>query len=206
MSDLENQTMALAGLFQCAALIEQMATNGDINQAAFDCSFDSLFAFDAATTVDIFGDLAGLSRGLDVLAQYLGGEGRQISKHIVYYVMSMLKIAARLRDNQNMANEILTSLQKIESQARDFNFSRKIIIAKIDGVYQNTVSTINPRILVHGEQNYLSNSDNASKIRTLLLAGIRSAVLWNQLGGSKWKLLFSRKKYVRTAKQLLSCL
>lgn len=206
MSDLENQTMALAGLFQCAALVEQMATNGDINQAAFDCSFDSLFAFDAATTVDIFGDLAGLSRGLDVLAQYLGGEGRQTSKHIVYYVMSMLKIAARLRDNQNMANEILTSLQKIESQARDFNFSRKIIIAKIDGVYQNTVSTINPRILVHGEQNYLSNSDNASKIRTLLLAGIRSAVLWNQLGGSKWKLLFSRKKYVRTAKQLLSCL
>ena len=38
MSELENQTLALAGLFQCAALIDQMSTSGDTNQAAFDCS------------------------------------------------------------------------------------------------------------------------------------------------------------------------
>ncbi len=202
MSDLENQTMALAGLFQCAALIEQMATQGSINQAAFDCSFDSLFAFNAPTTVDVFGDLAGISRGLDVLTQYLDGGSRPSGKHIAYYVLSMLKIATRLQSDKKMATEILTRLQKIDAQAREFEFSRKNIIAKIDGVYQNTVSTINPRILVHGEQNYLSNSDNASKIRTLLLAGIRASILWYQLGGSKWKLFFSRKKYVQAAKQL----
>ncbi len=205
MSDLANQTMALAGMFQCAALIEQMAINGETNQAAFDCSFDSLFTFDAETTLDVFGDLAGLARGLKVLTQHLGGE-RQKSRHIAYYVLSMLKIATRLQGDKPMANEILTSLQKIESQSHEFDLSRKNIIAKIDGVYQRTVSTINPRIMVQGEQNYLSNSDNASKIRTLLLAGIRAAVLWSQLGGSKWKLLFSRKKYVLTAKRLLSCL
>lgn len=205
MSDLESQTMALAGMFQCAALIEQMATHGDMNEAAFDCSFDSLFTFDAPTTLDVFGDLAGLSRGLNVLTQHLGGEGLK-SKHITYYVLSMLKIAARLQGDEGMASEIQTSLQKIESQSRDFDLSRKSIIAKIDGIYQSTVSTINPRILVQGEQNYLSNSNNASKIRTLLLAGIRAAVLWSQLGGSKWKLLFSRKKYLLTAKQLLSSL
>ncbi len=206
MSELEGQTMALAGMFQCAALIEQVATNGNMNQAAFDCSFDSLFTFDAQATVDIFGSLAGLSRGLDVLTRYLGGEGQKSGKHIAYYVLSMLKIAARLQGDKPMASEILTSLQKIESQSREFDFSRNSIIAKIDGVYQSTVSTINPRIMVHGEQNYLSNGNNAGKIRTLLLAGIRSAVLWSQLGGSKWKLLFSRKKYVLTAKQLLNSL
>ena len=203
---MENQTMALAGLFQCAALIEQLATSGDINQAAFDCSFDSLFAFDVETTLDVFGDLAGISRGLNVLSKYLGGGSRQSGKHIAYYVLSMLKIAARLHADKEMANEIQTNLQKIELRSREFDLSKNTIIAKIDGVYQNSVSTINPRILVRGEQNYLSNNDNASKIRTLLLAGIRAAVLWNQLGGSKWKLLFFRKKYVQTAKQLLGSL
>ena len=205
MSDLESQTMALAGMFQCAALIEQMATNGDLNEAAFDCSFDSLFTFDAPTTLDVFGDLAGLSRGLNVLCQYLDGGGRK-SSHIAYYVLSMLKIAVRLQGDKSLASEIQTSLQKIESQSCEFDLSRNSIIAKIDGVYQSTVSTINPRIMVQGEQNYLSNSNNASKIRTLLLAGIRAAVLWSQLGGSKWKLLVSRKKYMLMAKQLLSSL
>ena len=206
MSELENQTLALAGLFQCAALIDQMSTSGDTNQAAFDCSFDSLFEFNAATTLDVFGDLAGISRGLDVLTQYLGGEGQQSGKRIAYYVMSILKIAGRLLSDKKMAREIQTSLQKIEIQAREFDFSRKNVIAKIDRVYQDTVSTIYPRILVHGDQHYLSNNDNASKIRTLLLAGIRAAVLWRQLGGSKWKLLFSRKKYSEMAKQLLASL
>ena len=40
------------------------------------------------------------------------------------------------------------------------------------------------------------------KIRACLLAGIRSAVLWRQVGGSKWQLLFHRKKLVQAARQL----
>ena len=44
------------------------------------------------------------------------------------------------------------------------------------------------------------------KIRACLLAGIRSAVLWRQVGGSKWQLLFHRKKLVQAAQQLYSTL
>jgi high frequency lysogenization protein len=57
--------------------------------------------------------------------------------------------------------------------------------------------------MVQGEQTYLRNKDHAGKIRALLLAGIRAAVLWHQLDGRKWKLIFFRKKYVLTANQLL---
>jgi high frequency lysogenization protein len=38
----------------------------------------------------------------------------------------------------------------------------------------------------------------------LLLAGIRAAVLWQQLGGNRWSLFWSRKKYVATAHKFLS--
>jgi len=203
MTTIENQTLALAGIFQSAALIEQLATQGELNQAAFDCSFDSLFTFDAPTAVDVFGDLSGLSRGLKVLTLYLSGESQAPDKNVAYYALSMLKLSSTLKRNQNLATIVQSNLQKIEKQSRDFELSRRSVISQIDGVYQSTISTISPRVMVQGEQVYLSNSNNASKIRTLLLAGIRAAILWHQLGGSKWKLIFSRKKYVLTANQLL---
>lgn len=203
MTVIENQTLALAGIFQSAALIEQLACKGELNQAAYDCSFDSLFTVDAPTVIDVFGDLAGLSRGLRAAAQYLGGENQQSAKNVAYYVLSMLKISQSLKRDQKMADTVHTGLQTIATQTSDFELSRTSVVNKIDGLYQDTVSTINPRVMVRGEQNYLRNPDNAGKIRVLLLAGIRAAVLWHQLGGSKWKLIISRKKYVRCANQIL---
>lgn len=203
MTTFENQTLALAGVFQAAALIEQLATGGELNQAAFDCSFDSIFTFDAPTPIDVFGNLSGITRGLKVLGQYLGSENQEPSKHLAYYVLSMLKLSSKLIRDEKIATEIQGKLQKIESQAKNFEMSRHSVVNQIDGVYQDTISTMKPRIMVQGEQVYLRNTDAAGKIRTLLLAGIRAAVLWQQLGGNKWKLVFSRKKYALTANQLL---
>ncbi len=203
MTKIENQTLALAGIFQSAALIEQLATEGELNQAAFDCSFDSLFTFEAPTALDVFGNLSGLSRGLKVLTQTLGSNNQYPGKNVTYYALSMLKLSAKLKRDLNMAAQVQEKLQKTESLSRDFELSRQSVISKIDGVYQSTISTMTPRIMVQGEQAYLSNSDNASKIRTLLLAGIRAAVLWYQLGGNQWKLVFSRKKYLLSANHLL---
>lgn len=203
MSAIENQTLALAGIFQSASLIEQLAYKGELNQAAYDCSFDSLFAFNAPTTIDVFGNLAGLSRGLKALTRYLGGENQDSGNNMAYYVLSMLKIASLLKRDQKMATVIQTGLQTIETQAAEFEMSRISVASKIDGLYQDTISTINPRIMVKGEQTYLTNSANAGRIRVLLLAGVRAAVLWHQLGGSKWKLMISRKKYVLRANQIL---
>ena len=47
---------------------------------------------------------------------------------------------------------------------------------------------------MNGDQAYLSRPETANKIRACLLAGIRSALLWKQCGGTRWKFLFYRKK------------
>jgi len=46
--------------------------------------------------------------------------------------------------------------------------------------------------------------DVINKIRALLLAGIRSAMLWRQCGGSRWRFIFFRRKIQREAEFLLS--
>jgi len=68
------------------------------------------------------------------------------------------------------------------------------VLANLGEVYQNTISTLQPRIMVNGEQEYLSRPEIANKIRACLLAGVRSAILWRQCGGTRWKFLFYRKK------------
>jgi high frequency lysogenization protein len=40
-------------------------------------------------------------------------------------------------------------------------------------------------------------------VRTLLLAGLRSATLWNQLGGGRFELMFGRKSIIREARSFL---
>lgn len=203
LTPLENQTIALAGVFQAASLVDQLSTTGKTNQSAFDCSFDSLFTFEAPTTIEIYSDLVSIQSGLKALKIYLSGEGDKPTKAMTYYILTLLKIAKQLKKNGTMSSKIFERLQAIETQSSTFEFGRSIVTSKIGELYQETISTINPRVIVKGEQNYLTNIDTASKIRTLLLAGIRSAILWNQIGGSQWKLLFTRGSYVRSAGKLL---
>ncbi|MEN8711447.1 MAG: DUF489 family protein, partial [Arenicellales bacterium] len=42
-----------------------------------------------------------------------------------------------------------------------------------------------------------------NRIRCLLLAGARAAVLWEQLGGGRIQFLFRRKQFAATAEQIL---
>jgi high frequency lysogenization protein len=72
----------------------------------------------------------------------------------------------------------------------------------ISGIYQDTISTFQFRIKVSGSMTQLQNPANADLIRALLLAGIRSAFLWRQLGGRRWKLLLQRRKLLQLAQSL----
>ena len=74
---------------------------------------------------------------------------------------------------------------------------------EISGLYSETISHIAPRIVVNGKPQYLKNERTTDWIRTLLLAGLRSAMLWNQLGGGRFELMFGRKKIMQEAESLL---
>ena len=204
MNQLENQTLALAGMFQAATLIDELALHGKCNSTEFDCSFDSLFTIEADTPREALGAIACLVRGFTALGDYLGGENRSPGRNIAYYLLSMSKLSSQVLRNEDLSEVLLKGLHGIESDRASFDMSRHSVIHKIDGLYQTCISGLSPRIIVHGEQSYLRNDDNAAKVRVLLLAGIRAAVLWQQLGGNRWNLFWSRKKYVATAQKFLS--
>lgn len=71
-------------------------------------------------------------------------------------------------------------------------------------IYTDVVSQLHPKIMVRGSHGYLSQPSVANRIRAVLLAGIRAAFLWKQVGGSRWQLLFKRGSYLRAADQCLA--
>ena len=58
--------------------------------------------------------------------------------------------------------------------------------------------------MVSGENHLLTDSAIANRIRALLLCGMRSAILWRQLGGSRWQLLLKRATFVKQAQHILA--
>lgn len=198
----EDRTIALAGVFQVAQLVKDIAREGKSNQAAIESSLESLLNFDTPTVISVYGDLSGIIQGLRTLQNQLDNTTRSRNIDVTRYAITLIHLQRKLEKNPEMLEEISSRLESVKSQLDYFDLSHVNTIAKLAEIYKTTISTMLPKIMIEGEQVYLSNNTNADKIRALLLAGIRSAVLWRQTGGSRLQLLFSRKKYLSSAKKL----
>ena len=198
------QTIALAGIFQAATLVDQIANKGLANSAIIESSIESLFRFDVDSTESVFGNLAGISSGLRVLNEQLGALNSERNLDVAKYAISMIALEKKLSANPEMLEQISDGFNEIQKSMDFFSLMHENVFAKIGDLYKNTISTLQPKIVVQGERIHLSNESNANKVRALLLAGIRAAVLWRQCGGSRWQILFGRKKYLNECKLLLS--
>jgi high frequency lysogenization protein len=105
-----------------------------------------------------------------------------------------------------MLAQISDGIERARQQAAVFTTTHENVIANLAGLYSDTISTLKPRILVNGDPTWLNDTQNVQKIRALLLAAIRSAVLWRQSGGTRLQLLFSRKKYLAEFQRLFNSL
>lgn len=201
---IEDQTMALAGVFQAAQLVQQVARQGKVSGAIMESSLETLFKFDSRNVDDVYGGVAGVSLGLKTLCLQLRGDASQQDMEITRYVIALLHLEKKLRKSPRLLERISSGLQNTRNQMEYFSLTHENVLANLGSLYQETVSTLLPRIIVQGDQNLLSQQANANKIRAILLAGIRSAFLWQQTGGNKLKFLFLRKKYLRAAEELLA--
>jgi len=95
-------------------------------------------------------------------------------------------------------------LKIAQNQQEHFGIMHENVIANLADIYQQSISTIQPRLMINGEQVYLSSPEIINKIRALLLAGIRSTMLWRQCGGNRLKFLMYRGKIRDELKFLLS--
>lgn len=200
---LADRTLALAALFQSAHLVQQIARRGQASDSDVETSLGSLFHIDADSTAGIYGGPQALGSGLRVLQARLGSGGNADELQVTRYVVALLHLERKLVRHATMLETLRIGIGRIRNQLNYFPVTHNNVVAALAELYQATVSTLQPRIMVRGEPTYLADTQRANLIRALLLAGIRAAVLWRQLGGSRWQLLAARRRILETARDLL---
>ena len=203
MDDFESRTIALAGVFRAAALVNILANEGTISENDLHTSVESIFETEPDDVIQVFGDIKNLSIGFKTLLNQLDKDSSNRNMDISRYVVSMLFLERRLMKNPEMLETLSTGVELATRQSEHFSTTHENVIANLADLYSRTISELGPRIMVNGEQSYLETTAISNKIRTTLLAGIRSAVLWQQLGGRRWHVIFNRGKYLKIAQSFL---
>lgn len=202
-ASLRDQTLALAGIFQAASLVHQTATKGQCLQDPLETTIRSLFETDPGNTLDVYGDLYGLREGLKTLSRAMGQQPASQDTQILRYSLSLVQLEARLNKQPGMMDTIGERIEQARRTVEHFGPTHPNVQRNLASIYQDTLSTFRIKINVNGHRQYLEIEENAARIRACLLAGIRSAVLWRQLGGRRWQLLFRRKRHVAIADGIL---
>jgi len=196
---IQDKIIAFAGITQAVALVHQLATTGRCDQKAFDASIHSLFVFDASTTVDVYGGREGIELGVSEAAEMLD---KASASALTQYCLGVIQLQKLLQADKAKMARIGTQMSRIAEQSLHFTETHENIIAALNELYTSEVSSAKFRIQVRGEPTFLQQQATAEKIRALLLAGIRSAHLWRQKGGSRLDLLLKRSSLQKALKQL----
>ena len=202
MTQASDRTLALAAVYQAATLVDSMAQTGNADSEAVSSMLFSLFQQNPASAADVYGGIQGVKLGLMALRKQLTApdpEHLQIPK----YALSLLVLAGKLKKDQDTLGIISEGIQQAQEKLSLYDHDHSNQIAAMADLYRQSISNISPKIMVKGQPLFLQNPDTQNRIRALLLAGIRSAVLWKQLGGSRLQLLFSRKRIVAETEELL---
>lgn len=202
MSRIREQTIALAGVAQAARLVDQISRTGSYPLEFLESSVHSLFVFELDNAEDIFGGLPGVRLGLQNLCALLANQREQEQRDVVRYFFNILNLERRFAADEQLREVVRSRLTHAGFRAEHFANHVAEVCHSVSGIYQDTFSKLPQRIKVLGSAQHLENRQNADIVRSLLLAGIRSAYLWRQLEGRRWKLAMQRRTMLQSAQQL----
>ncbi|PHS70245.1 MAG: lysogenization regulator HflD [Methylophaga sp.] len=199
----QDRIIALAALIQAVTLVQQIAETGQVNQAAFDTLLNSLLATDADTTEAVYGDISQLKIGFKQLNHQLSKKKNNKDVGLLRYVINLLHLERQLAKRPAMMDLISREIDQVPQQVEYFgDINNSQVIARFADIYHRTISELTPRIQVHGDPTYLQQADNINRVRALLLAGIRAAILWHQKGGRRWHFIFQSSKMLNLSTSL----
>lgn len=198
----ESRVIALAGVFQACSQVHAIANEGRGDSATIESSMASLFRIDSDSAADVYGGLSGVKTGMEVLVENLDSSNRNVV--VSQLAIGVLRLERKLAGRKSMLREVREGIESIQRQVDHLGVAHATVQARLAELYSQTLSNLRPRIVVHGNPMNLADPRKVEQIRSLLLAGIRAAVLWRQVGGSQWRLLVRRKEYTMLGRGLLA--
>jgi len=198
MDIISERTIALAGILQACSEVQSLARQGQADAQTYQSCMKSILVLDAVNTPAVYGGISGIQKGLSLMAEGAMQSTSAGNMEILRYTMSILQLQSQLYRDQAKFNDFANDVGRLSS------FAEEELAQACSDLYQRHVSNMQPQVIVQGEENYLQQDDIPPKIRSLLLAALRSAVLWQQKGGSRFRLVWERTRMRNAARSLLN--
>lgn len=198
----EERVLALAGLYQACVLTRQLANDGRCDEGAMESGLASVFRIDAPSVAAVYGTTAGVRLGLRTLVSQLDESGNDMT--VTRMAMTVMRVERSLSGRRDLLDELQQGIVAAQRQVEHFGMSSPQVTARLATLYAQTLSTLRPRVMVNGNPLHLQQAAIVEKVRSNLLAAVRSAVLWHQLGGRQWQLLLFRRQCSMLARGLLT--
>ncbi|MBS0557029.1 MAG: high frequency lysogenization protein HflD [Proteobacteria bacterium] len=199
----EGRVIALAGLFQALALVRAIAQRGSADAQAVRASLASVFRIDADSPADVFAGVGNLRLGLETLISQLDDNSKR-DLALTRMAVQVMRLERTLMRNARTAQALRDGIGALAARIESFESGAADPSGRLAELYAQNLSRLQPRVLVEGNPTYLQQSAQVDRIRALLMAAVRAAVLWRQLGGNQWSVLFRRRQYAMLARGLLA--
>lgn len=198
----EARVIALAGLFQAVTLVRSLATEGDCDPAEFETCMQSVFKIESDSVADVYGGIANVRPGLRAMIEQIDGDKRDAA--LLRIVFAILRLERSLHRHPAVVESLQQGLQGMQRQLLHFGPTHPNVVARAADLYAEHLSGLRPRVMVIGNPLYLHQPNQVQRIRALLLAAVRAAVLWRQLGGRRWHLLLRPRREAMLARGMLT--
>ena len=203
-ADLRNQVIAFAGVLQSAVLVDKLARTGQWHQPSYETCIYSIFQQNPKNTDAVYGEISSLYIGLTTFRKLLDSKERNKLRAVFKYCFGLIRLERQLSKQSKMLTTIGNGIQQISPELEELPVSDPYISEQLSKLYQKTASNLKPPIQVMGDQQTLQRTSVQQQVRALLLAGIRSAILWRQVGGRPWRfVLMPKGRVIKVIDQLL---
>ena len=181
--------------------VRRIAETGQSDTATLQLALDSVFRLDAADTAAAVGGVDAVRPGLRLLRDYLAGTNKD--EALGKLAMAVMQLERRFVADGAMTERVRTGLRALQGPVERLGSPHHDVVAGLASLYADTISHLRPRVMVQGNPHYLGQAGVVAEIRALLLAALRAAVLWRQMGGSLWDFLFRRRDMAAAIDQLM---
>ena len=195
--ELKNETISLGAIYQACNEIKKIAWQGEININIIEPLINSVYQITSENIDDIYISTKRLNTGLDFLRRQLVGDAFSRDAEVTRYFEAIGILIKNMNKKEEIFDKIRKQLTKQTMPVQEDNLGDHALF--LSNLYLGTISTVEPRIIVNGDNKYLTDKKNAAMIRSLLLCAMRSYILWQQSGGSKFRIFIFKKKIAQLA-------
>jgi high frequency lysogenization protein len=190
---------------QVATLVNHIARGRWVDPEMFNASIHSIFVLEPQNTLEVYGNnINNVQLGLRKLTTFFPRPDKQNDADVARYLFGCILLTSSLRNDTARMENVGKAIKSIRTQSSSFlEQPDDLLLAQLAHVYLEQISPLKRRIHVLGSQTILKQPQEMNRIRALLLAGIRSSILWQQVGGRLWHLWWQRGKIAEMAKTLL---